>query len=119
MAITGVGNRFDARYILEAIILPSKVISDQYASTVIETKDGKVVTGRIIDENSKRLLVRTDPFAKEPVTVLKEDVESRKPSPLSEMPQGLVNVLTKEEILDLVAYLRSGGDTKDKAFQKK
>jgi putative heme-binding domain-containing protein len=116
--ITGVGNRFDARYILESIILPSKVISDQYASTVIETKAGKVITGRITDENSKRLLIRTDPFAKEMVTVLKADIDIRKLSPLSEMPQGLVNVLTKEEILDLVAYLRSGGDPKDKAFKK-
>jgi putative heme-binding domain-containing protein len=116
--ITGVGNRFDARYILESIVLPSKVISDQYASTIIETKDGKVVTGRIIDDNGKRLLVRTDPFATEPVTVRKDNIDSKKPSPVSEMPQGLINVLSREEILDLVAYLRSGGDSKDKAFQK-
>ncbi len=116
--ITGVGNRFDARYILESIILPSKVISDQYASTVLETSDGRVIVGRIIDDNGKRLLVRTDPFALQPVEVPKANVEKRSPSPVSEMPQGLVNVLTKEEILDLVAYLRSGGDPKDKAFKK-
>jgi hypothetical protein len=33
------------------------------------------------------------------------------------MPQGLVSVLTKEEILDLIAYLRSAGNAADKAFQ--
>jgi putative heme-binding domain-containing protein len=116
--LTGVGNRFDARYILESIILPSKVISDQYAGTVIETTDGKTITGRVVDENSKRLLVRTDPFATQLVEVPRSRIESRTPSKTSEMPQGLVNVLTKEEILDLVAYLRSGGNPKDKAFQK-
>src|SRR5262249_38571078 len=110
--ITGVGNRFDARYILESIILPSKVISDQYASTVIETTDGRTITGRIVDENAKRVLVRTDPFATQPIEVLKANIDHRTLSKTSEMPQGLVNVLTKEEILDLVAYLRSGGNAK-------
>jgi hypothetical protein len=39
------------------------------------------------------------------------------PSKVSEMPQGLINVLTPEEVLDLIAYLRSGGDPADKAFR--
>jgi hypothetical protein len=63
-------------------------------------------------------MVRTDPFARQPTEILKKKIETREPSKLSEMPQGLINVLTKEEILDLVAYLRSGGDASDKAFQK-
>jgi putative heme-binding domain-containing protein len=117
--LTGVGGRFDARYILESIVLPSKVISDQYASTVIETTDGKTITGRVIEEDASKLKVRTDPFATKLVEVRKADIESRRPSPVSEMPQGLINVLTKEEVLDLVAYLRAAGNPKDKAFQKK
>jgi putative heme-binding domain-containing protein len=116
--ITGVGNRFDARYILESIILPSKVISDQYAGSVIETKDGKTITGRIIEETGKYVTVRTDPFAREMTKVAKDNIDSRRRSDVSEMPQNLINVLTKEEVLDLVAYLRSGGDPKDKAFKK-
>jgi len=115
--ITGAGNRFDARYILEKIVTPSKVISDQYANVVLQTTDGRVITGRIIEEDAKHVRVRTDPFAREPVVVLKEDIESRALSKVSEMPQGLINVLTREEVLDLVAYLRSGGDPKDKAFR--
>jgi putative heme-binding domain-containing protein len=117
--LTGVGGRFDARYILESIILPSKVISDQYASTIIETTDGKTITGRVVDEDAKKLKIRTDPFATQLVEVRKADIESRRPSPTSEMPQGLINVLKKEEVLDLIAYLRSGGNAKDKAFQRK
>ncbi len=114
--ITGVGGRFDARYILEALIEPSKVISDQYVNSIFELTDGRVVNGRVINQTADKLLIRTDPFARELTEVLKTDVAERLPSKVSEMPQGLINVLTQEEILDLIAYLRSGGDPADKAF---
>jgi putative heme-binding domain-containing protein len=115
--ITGVGGRFDARYILEALIEPSKVISDQYVNSVFELADGKVVTGRVINQTADKLRVRTDPFARELTEIRKADIEQQVPSKVSEMPQGLINVLTQEEILDLIAYLRSGGDPADKAFR--
>src|SRR5262249_50723926 len=74
--ITGVGNRFDGLYILESFILPSKVVSDQYVNHVIETSDGRVITGRIIKEEPDSYTVRTDPFARELTVVRKSDVES-------------------------------------------
>lgn len=114
--ITGVGNRFDALYILESFILPSKVISDQYVNHVIETTDGRIVTGRVIKEEPDSLTIRTDPFARELTVVRKSEIAHREPSKISEMPQGLINVLTQDEVLDLIAYLRSGGDPNDKAF---
>ncbi len=116
--ITGVGNRFDAQYLLESLILPSKTISDQYQGTVFTTRDGLVVSGRVLSEDNRHVLVRTDPFAREPMDLAKADIEERLPSKVSEMPQGLINVLTKDEILDLIAYLRSGGNPNDKAFGK-
>jgi putative heme-binding domain-containing protein len=115
--ITGVGGRFDARYILEALIEPSKVISDQYVNSIFELKDGRVVNGRVINQTADKLFVRTDPFARELTEVVKAEIDDRMPSKVSEMPQGLINVLTPEEILDLIAYLRSGGDPADKAFR--
>lgn len=115
--ITGVGNRFDGLYILESFVVPSKVVSDQYVNHVLETGDGRVITGRILKDEPDSYTVRTDPFARELTVVRKSDVESKEPSKISEMPQGLINVLTQEEILDLIAYLRSGGDPSDKAFQ--
>jgi len=114
--LTGVGNRFDARYLLEALVLPSNVVSDQYVNTIITTGDGEVLTGRIIEEDDKWIKLRTDPFAQELVQVPKANIDQRQPSKLSEMPQGLINTLTPEEILDLVAYMRSAGDPDDKAF---
>lgn len=115
--ITGVGNRFNPQYLVESLVNPSKAISDQYVGSMILTVDGDVITGRIIEENDKIIKVRTDPFALQLVTIAKEDIEQRQQSKVSEMPQGLINTLTKEEILDLIAYMRSGGKKDDKAFQ--
>jgi putative heme-binding domain-containing protein len=116
--ITAVGNRFTPLYLLESLILPSKVISDQYLGTIIQTEDGEVITGRVVEENDTSLKVRTTPFATELVEVPKKKIEARQSSYVSEMPQGLINVLSKEEVLDLIAYMRSAGNAKDKAFQK-
>jgi hypothetical protein len=62
--------------------------------------------------------VRIDPFALELTELKKDDVEERQLAKISEMPQGLINTLTKEEILDLIAYLRAAGNPDDKAFKK-
>jgi len=114
--LTGVGNRFKPQYLLEALITPSKVISDQYRNTVFETEAGETFVGRVIKEEGGLLHIRTDPFARELTKVKPGDIVGRTPSPISEMPQGLLNVLTKEEILDLIAYMRSGGDAKQPYF---
>jgi putative heme-binding domain-containing protein len=116
--VTGVGARFNAEYILESVVEPSKAISDQYKTMVVVTTDGEVLTGRVINETDDKLVIRTDPFATRMTEVAKADIEEQSDSPTSEMPQGLINVLTKDEVLDLIAYLRSAGNPKDKAFEK-
>lgn len=82
------------------------------------TGDGDVVTGRVVEENDKTIKVRTSPFATELTVIAKGNIESRQLSKVSEMPQGLINTLTKEEVLDLLAYLRSAGKSTDAAFSK-
>lgn len=116
--ITGVGARFNPQYIAESLILPSKVVSDQYMTTTIVTDGGDVLTGRIINEDDRKVSIRTNPFAEALTEIAKENIEERTLSPLSEMPQGLINTLTKEEVLDLIAYLRSAGNPNDAAFAK-
>lgn len=116
--ITGVGARFSPEYILESVVEPSKAISDQYKNTTIVTVDGEVFTGRVINETDTHLMVRTDPFARELTEIPKADVEEQQLSSTSEMPKGLINVLTKDEVLDLIAYMRSAGNPNDRAFVK-
>ena len=50
--------------------------------------------------------------------VLKRDIQSREVSKLSQMPEGLFNVLSQEEILDLLAYIESSGNQRHAAFKK-
>ena len=77
--------------------------------------DGRVLTG-LVEAASGRLLVKISPDEQVPVPL--DQVKTRGASPLSPMPEGLVNVLSKDEILDLIAYLQSGGKPKFHAFKK-
>ncbi|HXE52317.1 MAG TPA: c-type cytochrome, partial [Tepidisphaeraceae bacterium] len=115
--LTGVGNRFTAEYILESILLPSKVVSDQYANTQIVTKDHDVVIGKVMQDESDKLVIRPSPLSEATVTVLKKDIARQELSKLSPMPEGLVDTLTKDEIYDMIAFLRSAGNSNDKAFK--
>ena len=118
--LTGVGGRFNAQNLLESIIEPSKVISDQYASTMFILDDGRVVNGRVINLSGKNLMVLTDMTNPSDLASINRDsVEEMMPSKSSMMPTGLVDTLTKEEALDLLAYLRSGGNSKHELFKKK
>jgi putative heme-binding domain-containing protein len=115
--LTGAGNRYSIRDLVENITEPSKVISDQYGSHLLEKTDGSLVVGRIISEESGRVNVMTNPFAPALLTTLdSKEVRSRKDHNVSMMPPGLINTLNEEELRDLLAYLLSGGNPKDKMF---
>lgn len=115
--LTTVGNRFDMRYLLESLIVPSKVISDRYRNEMIAMEDGRVFTGRVVFDDGRVLRLRTDPTTHKVVAVAVNEIESRMPSQVSHMPRGLINVLTEDELLDLIAYLRAGGHEGDAAFE--
>jgi putative heme-binding domain-containing protein len=103
---------------MENIIEPSKVISDQYGTEEITLADGSTLVGRAYPENGK-LVVLADPRnPDESTTVAMDQVKARKPYPVSLMPAGLINGLNADEVLNLVAYLQSGGDPKHAVFGK-
>ncbi len=116
--LTGVSGRFGVRDLLESMVLPSKVISDQYGAVTIATTDGKVVTGRIMNLHGDNITINTDmldPSAQVNVNVSK--IEENRPSTVSMMPEGLLSTMTEDEIADLVAYLLSRGDRSSGMFQ--
>ncbi len=114
--ITAVSSRFTRADILSSIIEPSKVISEQYQNMTITKKGGEEVTGRIVEENDERIVVRLNPLTSDTIQVQKNQVQDRQASKISPMPEGLVNVLRPEEILDLLAYIESGGKATATAF---
>ena len=107
--LTGVAGRFNRRDLLENILLPSKVISDRYQSFTITKRDGEEVSGCITEETDEKIVLLVNPMTQQSQEVLKKDIQSRAVSKLSQMPEGLLNVLTREEILDLLAYLEADG----------
>ncbi len=117
--LTIVSGRFSVKDLLESILDPSKEVSDQYAAVVINTTDGKSVTGRIVNHGGGNIIVMTnmlDPNGL--VNVNAKKVESVEKSKVSMMPEGLLDSFKEDEILDLVAYLLSRGDRNNKMFQK-
>ncbi len=115
-----VSGRFGARDLLEKMIEPSKKeISDQYASTMITLDDGRAIHGRIINLNGDSLSVNTDML--DPNNLLninRKHIEKMETSKISMMPENLLDTFTKDEILDLTAYLFSRGDRNHKMFRK-
>ena len=116
--LTAVSTRFKRLDILEASTEPSKVLSEQYMDTAIETNDGQVIIGRITEETPETIVIRPKPLEPETVTIKKSEIEIRRHSKVSPMPAGLLNTFTKEEILDLLAYLESLGDPKHHNFEE-
>ncbi|MEA3209243.1 MAG: hypothetical protein QOE70_2300 [Chthoniobacter sp.] len=110
--LTAVGSRFQRRDILEAILEPSKAISEQYASFIFTMKNGDVIAGQIANETNFYWDVVVDATRDVRQQVSKTNLKTKELNPVSLMPPGLLNVLNKEEILDLLAYLESGGSEK-------
>ena len=108
--LTGVGSKYSRRDILESLIEPSKVVSDQFQNSIIVKKDGDDVSGRITDENKDRIIVLPNMLSPEvTVEVPVSEIAKREPSKVSPMPTGLLNNLTQDEILDLLAYMEASG----------
>ena len=103
--------------ILRSILLPSEKIDPKYQTYLFETESGKVVTGLVLEEKGDSVKVIENPLAKsEPVVLKKADISERVKSPNSLMPKGLLDKLSREEVLDLVAYIAARGDAKNAIY---
>ena len=103
--LTTVNSRFRPAEILESIVLPSKVISDQYKSVTLATQDGKLYGGMPIVSDGANLVLLLSDGTK--VTIPKAEIEEQKASSTSVMPEGLLNPLSHQEIADLLALFES------------
>ena len=108
--LTQLAGRFSTRDMLEAILEPGKTVSDLYGNVVITRRDGDTVTGRIVyHTQDESVMVSPNMFnPAETVKVNRKDVLSIEAAQASPMPDGLLSLLTQDEILDLLAYLESG-----------
>ena len=107
--LTAVASRFNRRDLLEQILDPSKVIDEKFHQVTLAMQDGTEITGTVDAEDARKITLRLNPLSKETRELLKEKVRSRSVSSLSPMPAGLLNVLTAAQVLDLLAFLETGG----------
>ncbi|MCC9604979.1 c-type cytochrome [Blastopirellula sp. JC732] len=117
--LTSAGRRYSPHDLLDQVINPSKVINDQFSAIKVLTADGKLHTGVVVNLNGDSMTLNTDlTDPNERVNINRNDIEEMAVSKISAMPTGLFKSMTKEEILDLTAYLISGGDSGHGFFQK-
>ena len=117
--LTNVAGRFGAKDLADAIIDPSKVISDQYREMKVFLTSGLSHSGRVLSEADGKVVILTDPVdISKTVTVDKDEIEVMTPSKTSTMPAKLLNDLNRDEVMDLMAYLLSRGNPHDPMFKQ-
>jgi putative heme-binding domain-containing protein len=117
--LTGAGGRYSPHDLLDQIINPSKEINEQFAPIVVTRKDGSTVSGVIVNLSGDNVTINTDlSDPSQRINIDRKTVESIEPSKISLMPPNMLMMLTKDEILDLVAYTLSGGNRDNAAFKK-
>jgi putative membrane-bound dehydrogenase-like protein len=99
--LTG-SNRNDLDYLLSNLIDPSAEVAKDYRMSAVQTLDGRLITGIIVERSAARVVVQT---ATEKVTLAAEDVDTVKDSALSIMPDGQLDALTRNDVRDLIGYL--------------
>ncbi|MFY0654854.1 MAG: c-type cytochrome [Cyclobacteriaceae bacterium] len=117
--LTQVGTRFSIEDLADAIINPSSAIPDRFGYTEHYLEDGRVVTGKKVEETEREFIISTNAFSTDLTTSVRKDkVVKEVTSTLSPMPPALINRLNEQELTDLLAFLVSGGDKDHKIFKK-
>ena len=108
--LAGAAARYSRRDLVDAMIHPSRVIDEKYRDSRVLTTDGEVVVGQLAGGDKEQLYFTANALEPTQITRIRRDsIESRQASLVSSMPTGLLNTLTEDEILDLMAWVESGG----------
>lgn len=115
-------SKLEAKYkpldILKEVLDPSAQINEKFQTYTFVTDSGKTVTGLILEETADTVKVIENPLAKaEPVVLKKSEIDEREKAKISIMPKGLLDKLSRDEILDLIAYIAARGDEHSPLFQ--
>jgi putative membrane-bound dehydrogenase-like protein len=99
--LTGAGKN-GIRYFLENIIDPNAVIGTDFQMTTVETRDGDVISGLLLNESADALTIRTVASEEK---LAKNTIARRSTSDKSLMPEGLLESLGQREQIELLKYL--------------
>lgn len=108
--LTAVKQRFQGKDLLKQILNPSSHIDEAYRLIHITTKDDEEWSGNLVEDDDQKVVLRPSLLLPDHlVTVKRSSIKSLETSTMSPMPEGMVSTLTRENILDLLAYLEAGG----------
>lgn len=116
--LTAVARRFSLEDLATSLVEPSKTISDQYVASDVALADGRVVTGRIVSDDAEAIELRASLLSEARERIARRSITSIAPSKVSPMPPHLLDTLSEGELLDLLAFLRSGGNRADTPFMR-
>lgn len=117
--LTGAGGRYSPHDLLDQIINPSKVINEQFVPSVLIKNNGDTVVGSVVNLSGDTVTINTDlSDPNQRVSVDRKEVKSIEPSKVSPMPPMLLSSMTEPEVLDLVAFLLSGGQRDHAMFRR-
>ncbi|MES3018392.1 MAG: PVC-type heme-binding CxxCH protein [Bacteroidota bacterium] len=103
--LTGVKNQ-PADALLLHILVPNYEVLPAYQSISVRTTDGRSLSGWLVSETENSLTLRTTFGTDE--AILRRNISSLSNSGLSLMPDGLEQMITKDEMSKLIAYLKAG-----------
>ena len=104
--LTQIAKDVPDEYFVESVLLPSKVIKKGFETVTILDLDGRVLKGRIVDENASRYILRDTSPEQRLMTVPRNSIEELKVDTQSSMPEALADQLaSRKEFLDLIRYL--------------
>lgn len=104
--LVSIGSSAQVDYLVDSILQPNKAVKEGYHSVVVQTDDGKVITGIKLRQTDNDLLLR-DVEDRE-ITIPLNKIDEQSPGS-SLMPVGLVDKLTRAELVDLVRFLSELG----------
>lgn len=117
--LTNLAKRSDYKSILESIITPSLVVSDQFEQHIFQLEDGQLVVGRIASEDDDELALMKSGLEPTKLTKIKlSDIDARKVSKVSMMPTETINAMNADELKDLIAYFVSQGNGRHAVYKK-
>jgi putative heme-binding domain-containing protein len=117
--LTGSSGRYSPRDLIDQILNPSKEINEQFVPSVLTKNNGDTVVGSVVNLNGDNVTINTDlSDPNQRVTVDRKEVKSIEPSKVSPMPPMLLASMTEAEVLDLVAYILSGGQRDHAMFRR-
>ena len=100
--LTGIGSRKDRQYLLESLVFPNKHIAEGFASVVVSLKNETAYAGQLKSETPQILEINSPEDGL--IQVKKADIKARERG-LSSMPEELRQVLTKQDLRNLVEFL--------------